>query len=160
MANFKAGDKIKCIKDTGWMDVKKGDICTFLCYNSETKKYLRVKEHLEKDPVANDNCSNWELVVKPHKHAELIKAWADGAQIEYRVTSDNDWGYTDCPMWALDYEYRIKPEPKPDVVKYAFVDKYSCGNFSTDEKPILDTDNVEFTFDGETGKLKAVRLLD
>lgn len=48
--------------------------------------------------------------MKPHKHAELIKAWADGATIE--VLSDNEW-YTlyITPCWAENSIYRIKPEP-------------------------------------------------
>ena len=59
-----------------------------------------------------------------HKHCELIKAWADGATIQTksRLGSPDfepQW-QDDChPNWnAYEYqEYRIKPEPKPDVVK-------------------------------------------
>lgn len=43
----------------------------------------------------------------PHKHAEVIKAWADGAEIEYE-----DCGWHDCtesPVWDEETEYRIKP---------------------------------------------------
>lgn len=52
----------------------------------------------------------------PHKHAELIKAWADGAKIEMRAVSGKWVGYEDrdCPTWHELYEYRIKPEPKPE----------------------------------------------
>ena len=53
----------------------------------------------------------------PHKHAELIKAWADGAEIECRRTGGWDvaktWEGTPHPTWALDIEYRIKPDPQP-----------------------------------------------
>lgn len=46
---------------------------------------------------------------KPHVHAELIKAWADGAEIQ-------DWKgsfWQDCqyPTWNVFHLYRIKPEP-------------------------------------------------
>lgn len=46
----------------------------------------------------------------PHKHAELIKAWADGAEIEMK----NGTLWTDCvqpnnPSWSNSVEYRIKP---------------------------------------------------
>ena len=27
--------------------------------------------------------------MKPHKHAELIKAWADGAEIQQKVSEEN-----------------------------------------------------------------------
>lgn len=49
---------------------------------------------------------------KPHKHAELIKKWADtGCQIQYKYPGSETWH--DCsnnrPCWALDSEYRVKP---------------------------------------------------
>jgi hypothetical protein len=57
--------------------------------------------------------------MKPHKHSELIKAWADGAEIQaLSKITENKW--IDCTndvKWFDEYEYRIKPEPKPDVVK-------------------------------------------
>lgn len=46
---------------------------------------------------------------KPHKHAELIKKWADGAEIQY---SENGKYWSDClrtPTWHAVY-YRVKPE--------------------------------------------------
>ena len=45
---------------------------------------------------------------KPHKHCELIKAWADGAEIQRRKYASNEWVDTD-PHWNEDEEYRIKP---------------------------------------------------
>lgn len=48
---------------------------------------------------------------KPHVHAEFIKAWADGAEIEYQVEGDNHWWATDDPLWSPGASYRIKPEP-------------------------------------------------
>lgn len=47
--------------------------------------------------------------MKPHKHAECIKAWADGAQIQFF-----NYGYwhdvdTNEPRWYDNTEYRIKP---------------------------------------------------
>ena len=45
---------------------------------------------------------------KPHKHAELIKAWADGAEIEHKSTKYG-WVKVDVPMWSPEHEYRIKP---------------------------------------------------
>ena len=55
--------------------------------------------------------------MKPsHKHCELIKAWADGAEIE--VKGIYAWNKTDLPVWLNDDEYRINPEPKPDAVEF------------------------------------------
>lgn len=46
----------------------------------------------------------------PHKHAEIIKAWADGAEIECRVPGW-PWRPSEKPIWHPEYEYRVKPEP-------------------------------------------------
>lgn len=50
---------------------------------------------------------------KPHRHATLIHAYADGAKIQMR---DAQWGRDqwldlEQPDWTAE-EYRIKPEPE------------------------------------------------
>ena len=90
---------------------------------------------------------------QPHKHAELIKAWADGAVIQIKLQNGN---WEECATWGVswdpDYEYRIKPEPKPDVVRELFV--------TEDEVYFhLQRKNLTLTFDGETGKLKSAEVL-
>jgi len=94
----------------------------------------------------------------PRKHAELIKAWADGAEIEVKTFAGN-WNSLENIGWHPNNEYRIKPEPKPDVVLYAWVDEFKgidfysvdlCGNFNQTQ---FDTDNLKLTFNGETNKL-------
>lgn len=48
---------------------------------------------------------------KPHKHAAVIKAWADGATIQiYRIQYD-DWVIADNPTWSVHREYRVNSEP-------------------------------------------------
>ena len=42
-----------------------------------------------------------------HKHAELIKAWADGAEIEY-LAIDGKWYFEPFPLWDANIFYRIK----------------------------------------------------
>lgn len=49
---------------------------------------------------------------KPHKHAKLIKAWADGAVIETFDSTALTWYTTGTPLWNTGAEFRIKPEPK------------------------------------------------
>jgi len=56
----------------------------------------------------------------PHKHAELIKAWADGAEIQLKLNAVQ-WGDCVDPYWNPDLEYRIKPEPNPEVMSYYYV---------------------------------------
>jgi hypothetical protein len=101
--------------------------------------------------------------MKPHKHAELIKAWADGAEIQYKTIDSNDWRSI---FWGWNWdntmilEYRIKPEPKPDVVRYL---KKSPLHGWNETNHIAGT-CVEYTiirlvYDGETGELKSAEVL-
>jgi len=55
-----------------------------------------------------------------HKHAELIKAWADGAVIEYKV-HNGGWVALEHPSWDDHNEYRIKP--KQPVVRWLWAIK-------------------------------------
>ena len=61
--------------------------------------------------------------MKPHKHAELIKAWADGAEIEFWSSPDNKWYLTERPSWDAWKTYRIKPEKKKPVVMWKWAYK-------------------------------------
>lgn len=56
-------------------------------------------------------------MTKPHKHAELIKAWADGAEIQSRTGIDKEWYDAFNPQWREHHEYRIKPK-QTDLEKY------------------------------------------
>lgn len=91
---------------------------------------------------------------KPHKHKDLIIAWANGAEIEFFNTVFERWDCTEHPSWNKGTKYRIKPEPKPDVVKYMFVE----------EKPsfcnIFNDNNLKLTVCGETGKLKSAEVIN
>ena len=53
------------------------------------------------------------LKANPHKHAAVIKAWADGAVIEWRHPhkTEQDWEEITIPRWYPDYLYRVKPTP-------------------------------------------------
>lgn len=102
----------------------------------------------------------------PHKHAELIKAWADGAEIEYWSGTLYGWRPAYNPNWDEKTEYRIKPEPKQDVVHEIKV--WVGGNAR--EKVVLHMynsethkahgSNLRLTFDGETGKLKKAEVIE
>ena len=86
-----------------------------------------------------------------HKHAELIHAWADGAKIQFRETGH--WLDTAKPSWDVHYEYRIKPEPKPDVVECVLLWRIDrCGM----TQPVGE---FRLVTDGETGKLKSAEVL-
>lgn len=48
----------------------------------------------------------------PHKHAALIKQWADGATIQVFTKADNKWHdvLIKNPYWEEHAIYRVKPE--------------------------------------------------
>lgn len=43
----------------------------------------------------------------PHKHAELIKAWADGAIIQSKAYHGSLWVDNLTPSWLTTSEYRV-----------------------------------------------------
>jgi len=57
--------------------------------------------------------------MKQHKWHKEIKAWADGAEIQYRI-KDGNWHDVgdDPPEWNEYSEYRIKPQPKEEEFKW------------------------------------------
>jgi len=61
--------------------------------------------------------------MKPHKYSEFIKAWADGAEIEYWSEHSGRWELVDQPMWVGSNKYRIKPEEKKPVVRWKWAYK-------------------------------------
>ena len=87
-----------------------------------------------------------------HKHADLIHAWADGAEIEYK-NALNVWMEVDSPDWSSWVEYRIKPEHKPDVVRYLEMPMFWGYSERRPES------NMKVVFDGETGELKSAEVL-
>lgn len=48
----------------------------------------------------------------PHKHAAVIKAWADGAEIQCKAPHHVRWQDCSFPAWNADTKYRVKPETK------------------------------------------------
>jgi len=88
-----------------------------------------------------------------HKHADLIHAWAEGAQIQGRFNSGDVWEDIEHPSWHLKWEYRIKPEPKPDIVMYFEVRK-PYGEILPNP-----FHNIKATYDGETGGLKSAEVI-
>lgn len=90
---------------------------------------------------------------KPHKHAKLIHAYADGAEIQLQ-NSIGEWMDEKYPTWNLSAVYRIKPEFKPDVVTIDCV-------VLNDGEAFFEMlqDNLKLTWCGSTGKLKSAEVL-
>jgi 3',5'-cyclic AMP phosphodiesterase CpdA len=96
--------------------------------------------------------------MKPHKHAALIKAWADGAQIQHHHQFEDRWDDVDNPRWLDDHNYRIKPEPKPDQTLYFNIGQFGAVKIDYWQRELC-APNIAATFDGETFKLKSVEVL-
>lgn len=48
---------------------------------------------------------------QPHKHKDVIIAWANGEVIEFYSVGHQAWIEIDSPNWLEDVQYRIKPLP-------------------------------------------------
>ena len=97
--------------------------------------------------------------MKPHKHAELIKLWADGAVVEWKCSQGGTWHQLEDIMNLVKYdsvEYRIKPEPKPDVY---CAEHFYLGEDGDWRSTNMSEANLKLTFDGETGELKSAEVL-
>lgn len=62
---------------------------------------------------------------KRHKYADVIHAWADGAEIQGRPVASPEWLLGLNPGWYEDWEYRIKPRT---VKREGWVAIYSYHN--------------------------------
>ena len=100
--------------------------------------------------------------MKPHKHAELIHAWADGAVIEHN-NGLGHWVEQSKPQWNEWDTYRIKPEPKPDVEKFFILEANPILGLRLNEiagfKKQPHEDWIRVVFDGETAKMKSAEVL-
>lgn len=89
----------------------------------------------------------------PHKHAGLIKLWADGFDIEYLSTITGKW--TTMPSntgWYDFVTYRLKPtKPKDKHMEALIVLSPHAGPLMYAAAP--DEANCSLVFDGITNKL-------
>jgi hypothetical protein len=82
-----------------------------------------------------------------HKHAELIKAWADGAQIQVKACNVV-WEDREHPVWSTNREYRIKPEEKQPVVRWLWAKQVIGGEWTI--SPVFRSkEEASKTFDGQ-----------
>lgn len=96
-----------------------------------------------------------EKTLVPHKHAKVIKAWAEGSQIQYSNIGENKWKEVVEPRWFDYVNYRVKPEvvkPKwptldlPREIFLTLIDEYEC-----DGHTIIGVANAAIAHALETG---------
>ena len=98
-------------------------------------------------------------VKTPHIHAKAIKAWADGAEIEFR-NHKHDWVLVkekETPAWYPNLQYRIKQsKPKDKHMEALIVLSPHAGPLLYAAAP--DEANCSLVFDGTTNKLIKVEV--
>jgi hypothetical protein len=124
MLRFKIGDTVKLTHSNE-------DMYSDNCYNGKLEhghigKVTEASYGVSKVDNEKSGCnisnSQLQLVFNmpktvPHKHAELIKAWADGAEIQMYSTGQLGWHDLEQPSWAVGLKYRIKPTKTNKEIK-------------------------------------------
>ena len=103
---------------------------------------------------------------KPHKHAEIIKAWAEGAEVEFRAhfaerwqeANYPTWQDTNNPTWHSHYEYRVKVKEEVIITRVTLhKGSLTYPYLSTNSDPTYDQKNLKLTF--TDGKLTAAEVI-
>ena len=89
-----------------------------------------------------------------HKHADLIKMWADGWEIEEYDEGWGKWVGQSSPSWSRYKQYRRR---KDDVVETLCL--HRDPQRGAIDHVSLGEPNLQLTFDGQTGKLKSAEVL-
>lgn len=135
-------------------------------YDDEAREIIKKWKELKGQPPMNNimpqSSQSSQSTKTPHVHAELIKAWADGAEIQFFNPATNEWTDIESPDWMPHVQYRIKPEKKPDIHMYYNATFYPDRKF-TDIKDckyhLHLPPTLKLTFDGDSGQLIAAEVI-
>jgi len=99
----------------------------------------------------------------PHKHSEVIKAWADGESIQFRTAPSVEWHDVNDPMWSPEYQYRVKPKvvvlyANVPLVKFLSDENLKDGFGIEVSNSCLFKSNLKIYFD-EKGKLSKAEVI-
>lgn len=112
--------------------------------------------------------------MKEHKHADVIRAFADGKAIQYFNSSDGLWEDTKTPTFGIGVKYRVKPEEdkwkevrehweRGGTIQY----KKKVGSFTeerimkwVDLHPCDDKYVAAINWDGLEWRIKPIAILD
>jgi len=111
--------------------------------------------HVKEEIIAAMKADKESKMKKQHKHAELIKAWADGAEIQVMPkTIANVWIDASTPTWEESYDYRIKPN---DKILYMVTDNQGYPTVAS--APWPQAHQYVITIDTENNWIKSVAPL-
>lgn len=91
----------------------------------------------------------------PHKHRDMIIAWANGEEIEYWNDSFGEWREDERPLWYQYVKYRVKPKE----IKIEGIVELKPGKCLFRPAEHWERENVEFIFDADTQKLVSVQII-
>ena len=91
-----------------------------------------------------------------HVHADLIVAWANGAEIESYSEDYREWYPVFIPRWDEDVQYRIKP--KELVEEFNVIYNIYAKNLIVEDDPNV-VKNIRLTFESDTGKLLKAEII-
>jgi len=97
-----------------------------------------------------------------HKHAEVLRAIADGKVVQWQSnTTWIDGNESVNPLKFPSLNWRVKPEPKPDITRYVAVDTSGCESLDEVKSWAANYRGyLKLISDGETGKLKSVEIVE
>ena len=160
MDKFKTKDIVGVIEAQA--DKYDGTVGSYVYQLKGFEGYIISEQDLELVEESNAN-------TRPHanarKHADLIIAWANGAEIEYYHDVENEWVHVDEPYWEDDSVYRIKPEELPVVALEFFmqINATKLNPYNLDityhQQKDVDKYNVKATVDKNTGKLLSIEMI-
>jgi hypothetical protein len=149
MAKFKVGDKVRRVENVELFVERVGSTTAIVESTTFDGSWITVKGY-----DASWDSDWFELESEPqqqvkHVHCDVIKAWAEGAEIEFK-RKDGAWALAPHPTWLVEHEYRIKREP---VVQYIQGKTYG---FATCLECIAE---VKILKDPYTGEIISVEML-
>lgn len=116
---FKEGDRVKRKDGTNFSN---GSYVVTVDCRSYEDGYERVwlKETFTKidhQDLELVQISSEQPTPTPHKYVDVIKAWADGYEVQCYNTFIQDWIDMNTPIFTCEYEWRVKPEdPNQDRI--------------------------------------------
>jgi len=147
MSNFKVGDKVRVLEKAIGGDVAVGTIDVITDVWSDGA--VRVGTGYGLNYFLDDNGGKLELVKPepvypnpPHIHHKEIKAWADGAQIQWFGPLTETWyDSASVLVWKPDVKYRVKPhiDPRLEVLNDKLAELHKAVAFVKKEIVELET---------------------
>jgi hypothetical protein len=89
-------------------------------------------------------------VILAYLNDELVQFYHNHEWVNLDVMSERVNASLSFPSFPAVVNYRIKPTPKPDIVRYTLIKPETCDDITSRK---WDIDNLKLTFNGETLKL-------